>query len=338
MDGVSLGLLRTRSTQQKNHADPGPSAARSGLDTALRANSLGPSVAELNTKLGGQALRTITFFALLLAGLVPVVATAADTLTKVKESGTFVIGYREDAKPFSYLDESGAPAGYSVDLCKRVAAAVKQAVGSGTITVEFKPVTAENRIDMVATGDVDIECGSSTHTIDRRQKVGFTLTTFVDGAEMLVRTGTGVGDLPDLSGRKVGVLGGTTTETGLRAALTGSLIDADVVTFDRHEAGIAALEAEQIDAYFADRTLLIGLADVAKDAGKLELSGRFYSYEPYGLMIRRDDDDFRLVADQTLASIYRSGQIWEIYQKAFPDAEASELLVALFILQGLPEK
>jgi ABC-type amino acid transport substrate-binding protein len=116
------------------------------------------------------------------------------------------------------------------------------------------------------------------------------------------------------------------------------MIDAEVATFEEHSAGLAAVEDGTIDAYFADRMLLLGLGQEAEDARTLQLSGRFYSYEPYALMLRRGDDKLRLAADTALANLYRTGQIWEIYRKHFGDAEPSELLVAMFILNGIPEK
>lgn len=262
----------------------------------------------------------------------------ADTLAKVRDTGQLVIGFREDARPFSYRDEAGNPAGYSVDLCRRIAAAVKDALGMDAIDVVFEPVAVGSRIDMVSSGAVDIECGSTTHTLERREQVDFTLLTFITGAEMLTRVESEIGDLGDLVGRNVGVLEATTTEQGLRAALRAQMIDATVETFGRHEEGLAALEDGAIDAYFADRILLLGLAGEARDAEALQLSGQFYSYEPYAFMLRQGDHGFRRVADGALAALFRSGQIWSVYDAHFGNAEPSELLVALFIVQSLPKR
>lgn len=262
-------------------------------------------------------------------------APPADTLARVKETGKLVIGFREDARPFSFRDEGGNPAGFSVDLCRRIAAEVKAAVGRD-VDVTFVPVTAGNRIAMVQKGEVDIECASSTYTLERRKKVDFTLETFVTGAEMLVRVGSNIKDLPDVAGKKVGVLKGTTTEVGLKSALKAHAINAEVMTFTDHKEGLRALEGGKIDAYFGDRILLVGLARDAKDPQELQLSGKFYSYEPYAFMVRRGDDNLRLVADTALATLYRSGQVWKIYEKYFGGAQPSGLLVALYILQAIP--
>ena len=280
-------------------------------------------------------LLTLFFAALLAAG--PATASPpADTLAKVTETGQFIIGFREDARPFSYRDSEGNPAGYSVDLCRRVAALVKEASGRDTIDVQFVAVAADNRVAAVQSGEIDIMCGATTDTLERRAKVDFTQHIFITGAEMLVKTDSGIDDIGDLSGRNVGVLKGTTTEIAVRDGLKAGMIDADVATFEQHEEGLAAVESGAIDAYFADRILLLGLGQQAKDPTTLQLSGRFYSYEPYALMLRRGDDGLRLAANTALANLYRTGQIWEIYRKHFGDAEPSELLIAMFILGGVP--
>jgi ABC-type amino acid transport substrate-binding protein len=282
------------------------------------------------------------FFCAMLLAAIPAKAPSAadtvpaDTLAKVGETGRFVIGFREDARPFSYRDSEGNPAGYSVDLCRRIAALVKEASGREALDVQFVPVVAGNRVAAVQSGEIDIMCGAVTDTLERRAEVDFTQHVFITGAEMLVKTDSGIEDIGDLSGRKVGVLKGTTTEVAVREGLKAGMIDADVATFEQHEQGLAAVEDGAIDAYFADRILLLGLGQQAKDPATLQLSGRFYSYEPYAFMLRRGDNELRLAADTALANLYRTGQIWEIYRKHFGDAEPSDLLIAMFILGGVP--
>lgn len=273
---------------------------------------------------------------LMVAGMAISAVAAADTLSKVAETGRFVIGYREDAPPFSYRTSKGEAAGYSVDLCRIIAENLKRTLKREDIAVEFAPVTATDRIDKVAAGDVDIECGSSTHTLSRRERVDFSFSTFVTGAEMVVGADSEIDELADIAGKRVGVLAGTTTETGLRATLANQKLDAEVQTFGEHKTGIEALKAGSIDAYFGDRVILLGVIDEVDGGDALKLSGRFYSYEPYALMLRRDDDNLRLVVDSVLADLYRSGDIWEVYSAHFGEAQPSELLVALFLLQSVP--
>ena len=266
-------------------------------------------------------------------------AVAAGTLDKVRDSGKFVIGHREASPPFSSLDANGNPVGYSIDLCKRIAAAVGNELGLDGLEVSYKPVTSENRIAMLLNGEVDIVCGSSTNTLKRQEEVDFTLLTFITGAEMLVGVNSGINGLKDLSGKTVGVVSGTTTEAGLKKALQKRFIDAEIIPVEDHDDGLKMLEANEIEAYASDRVLLIGLARKAKDPSQFMLTNRLYSYEPYAFMVRPNDTAFRLVADRTLASLYRSGAIAEIYETWFGNFKksASDLLKALYVLQGLPE-
>ena len=282
-----------------------------------------------------RALRALPMAALAFAIALP---AWAGTLDDIKASGTIKVGFREDARPFAFVGQDGKPAGYSVELCDRIASQLAEELGLPGLNVEYVPVKASERIDMLLSGKIDIECGSSTQTLERREKVDFSLLTFITGAEMLTRKDSGINDLGTLAGRKVGVLGGTTTESGLLAGLQRRGITAEVITVPTHAEGLARLESGEIDAYFGDRVLLILLALDAQDPSSLKLSGHFYSYEPYALMMRRGEDDLRLAADRTLARLYRSGDIGEVYRRWFGDSNPSDLLKALYVTQGLPEK
>ena len=260
----------------------------------------------------------------------------ADSLDAIKSSGVFKIGFREDARPFAFRNAEGRPSGYSVELCDLIASELAAALGLPGLNIDYVPVTAANRIDKLEAGEIDIECGSSTYTLERRERVDFSLLTFITGAEMLTRKDSGISDLKTAAGRKVGVLGGTTTERGLLAGLEKRGISAEVITVTTHEEGLAALESGTIEAYFADRALLILLALESQDPSALMLSGHFYSYEPYALMLRKGDERLRLIADSTLAALYRTGKIREVYRHWFGETKASDLLQALFITQGIP--
>jgi len=141
------------------------------------------------------------------------------TLEKIARTGEFVIGYRTDASPLSYENADGRPSGYSVDLCRRIAAAVKAHLGKENIETRFVPVTSDERISAVVTGKIDIECGSTTVTLSRQEQVDFTLPTFVTGGSVLSLAKTGIHDMSDLSGKKVGVVKDTTTVEQLRSHL-----------------------------------------------------------------------------------------------------------------------
>ena len=284
----------------------------------------------------GRLASVACALAVTLAALSPV---RADTMEKIKTTGAITIGYREASPPFSFNGEAGRPAGYSVDLCNRIAAAAKAELGLSELAVHYVPVTPETRIDRLVSGEIDIECGSTTRTLARQARVDFTLLTYVTGTELLVRVGSGIDGLDGLEGKTVALLPGTTTETLIRSALAKRTVSAVIKPVRDHDEGVAAVEAGTADAYASDEAILIGLARKARDPGQLRLTGALYSLELYALMIRQNDAAFRQLADGTLARIYRSGDINDVYQRWFADwtAPPSRLLVALFLLQSIPE-
>jgi glutamate/aspartate transport system substrate-binding protein len=264
--------------------------------------------------------------------------TRTGTLKKVADSGTLTIGFRENALPFSYTGSDGKPTGYSIDLCQEIAVAVQQELKLSNLAVRWVPVTPENRVDAVANGTVDIECGSTTASLSRQEKVDFTLMTFVDGASLLIAEGSGLRTVGDLAGKRVGVVPGTTTEKAVADFLRAQSIAATVVAVKDHDEGLAALQTSKIEAYASDRTILVGLVLQARGTSRYALVSDDLSYEPYGFMVRRDDSAFRLVANRALARLYRSGAIGTVYSKWFGAmGKPTPALVLMYALQGLPE-
>lgn len=266
------------------------------------------------------------------------------TLKKIKDSGTIAIGYRESSPPFSFAEpSSAAPAGrkavgYSIDLCLRVVDSLQKRLKVSPIQVKWVPVTPDTRISAVVNGTVDLECGSSSNTLTRQEQVDFSHLTFVDGGGLLVKANSGLVQMSDLAGKRIGVIPGTTTDKALAEALRKEKLTAQVVPVKEHAEGRAALDAGRIDAYASDRALLIGLILTAANPGQLGLSDVMFSYEPYGLMLRRDDSAFRLEVNRALSEVYRSGDIAAIYQKWFGAfAKPGPLLLAMYLLQSLPE-
>ena len=264
--------------------------------------------------------------------------TRTGTLKKVGDSGTLTIGYRENALPFSFTGSDGKPTGYSIDLCQEIAVAVQQELKLSNLALRWVPVTPENRVDMVANGTVDIECGTTTASLSRQEKVDFTLTTFVDGASLLIAEGAGIRTVADLAGKRVGVAPGTTTEKAIGDFLRAQSIPATIVSVKDHDEGLAALQTSKIDAYASDRTILVGLVLQARGTARYALVSDDLSYEPYGFMVRRDDSAFRLVANRALARLYRSGAIGAVYSKWFGAlGKPTPALILMYALQGLPE-
>ena len=282
--------------------------------------------------------------ALLAAGLVFPGSTllakdAEGTLDKIAKSGEFLIGYRTDASPLSYENADGEPSGYSVDLCRRIAAGVKAHLGKDDIKTKFVPVTSNERISAIVSGKIDIECGSSTVTLTRMEQVDFTLPTFVTGGSVLALAESGIKSMTDLSGKKVAVVKGTTTVEQLRNYLQEVLIDAEVVTVADRSAGMAQLNKGDVDAFASDQIVLIGQIIEAPFPRRYWLMDDTFSYEPYGFVVRRNDADFRLVANKAITQLYRSGQHIDIFQKWIGriGIQPPPILIAMYQLNTLPE-
>lgn len=271
---------------------------------------------------------------LTLAALLALAAQAADaaTLDRIRNTGTFRIGYRADAKPYSYEDRNGQPAGYVVDLCNEVAAAL-----GANINRQYVRVPADRRFEAVRDGHVDILCDPSSITMPRREMVDFSLPTFVDGASVISRTSKPVSSYEDFAGKRIGVLVGTTTEDTLRRALDELNLKASIVPATDHLTGLDLLTGDKIDAYFADRGII---AAVLREGGRpgFELSKQYFSYETYALALPRDDGAFRLLVDRTLAGLYRSGKINAILEKSFGKAPLDDLMKTMILINSLPDR
>lgn len=275
----------------------------------------------------------------LLAVAVVFAAHAQDTgtLKKIRDAKSISLGYRTDSPPFAFTGPDGQPAGYSVDLCKRVAASLEQNLKSGGIAVKWVPLTAANRFDQVTSGAVDLECGNTSLTLSRMEKFDFSNLIFVDGGAVLVLAETSVGRLADLAGKTVAAVAGTTTEGSLRSALKEKLIDAKVVTVKDEAEALAALQAKKIDGYAADRVKLFALVTRAKGDTKYALVQDEFTFEAYGLMMRRDPA-FRLAVNRALSQIYRTGAIGEIYGRWLgPLGKPGPVLAAMYLLNAIPE-
>ena len=260
------------------------------------------------------------------------------TLKRIKDTGTIKIGFRENSPPFSYLGADKKPVGYSIDLCERIARAAQQELKLADLKIQHVPVTVENRADAVVNGTVDIECGSTTMTLSRQDKVDFTSLTFVDGGGFLVARASGIQGVTDLAGKRIGVIPGTTTEGALKQELQRAGVTATLVNMPDHNQGFAAVQGAQIDAYASDRVILVGLLVQANAADRFALADQQFSFEPYAFMVRRNDSAFRLVANRTLARLYRSGDIAPIFGRWFGMlGKPSPALVVMFGVLSTPE-
>ena len=236
------------------------------------------------------------------------------TLQQIKKTGQIRIGYRVSEPPMSFLDKDGNPTGYSIDICKGIVAKVENQIGTD-VKVEYVPVTADGRFKALGDNKIDILCGSTTKTLSRSELVDFTQLTFVTGASLMTLKDNKANDSDGFDGKKIGVVKATTTAGELKKLFQDTSIDAEVVLFNSAKEGIDALRKKKIDAFSSDQVILIGLALKEHDSMNFEIKSEVFSFEPFALAVRRNDADFRLVADRVISELYRSRKILEIYDK-----------------------
>ncbi|HUC08929.1 MAG TPA: amino acid ABC transporter substrate-binding protein [Stellaceae bacterium] len=280
--------------------------------------------------------KTTVLFAALTMVMLASAAALAGTLDRIKQDKAIRIAYRDDAPPFSYLDKNNAPAGFMVDLCRDVAIELAQQLNLPPLKIVYVTVTAADRFDAISGGKADLLCEPTTQTLSRREQVDFSIPTFIDGAGLMIRS-DGPKSLADLGGRKIGVLAGTTTEQELDASLKDAGVTATVIPAKTHEQGLAMLDDGKVSAYFADRAILMFLAQQSAAPRKLLLADNYLTVEPYALALPHGDEDFRLAVDRALSDIYRSGKIATVFTRTFgSQTKPSKTLLTLYLISALP--
>jgi ABC-type amino acid transport substrate-binding protein len=265
-------------------------------------------------------------------------SAASPTLDRIKASGKVTFGYRDAAPPFSVRQRDGRVRGYSVELCERVAAEIARALKMPNLKTEWRPVDSETRLPDVVAGKVDAECGTTTMTLARMERVDFSLPIFVDGGSALVRTGTSLRRWADFEGKRIAVIPATTTESALKRALGVFGASARFVPVKDGEEGVALVLAGKADAYASDRMLLTQLKAADTRGDQLEFVPSDFSFEPYALVLPRNDADFRLLVNRTLTGLYKSGEIDAIFIRWLaPYGQPGPLLNSMFYLNALPE-
>ncbi len=261
-------------------------------------------------------------------------------LAKITSAGAITIAYRADATPFSFVEETTREiGGFSIDLCKRVVALMAtQLKSKAPLQIKWHPVTVQTRMDAVAKGQADMECGSTTVTLARLKQVDFSSYIFVDGTGLMTKSSLGIRASSDLGGKRIAVVGGTTNEAAVRAHLKERQIAATVMTFKSRDEAFAAMEGGKAEAFASDRLLLLGATERTKDPKALIMLPDELSFEPYGIVLPRGDAELRLAVNAALAQIYRSGEIKEIFGRWFGRlGEPTIITKAIYILGSIPE-
>jgi ABC-type amino acid transport substrate-binding protein len=280
-----------------------------------------------------------TWLAGVLAAVLAVPAAAqTGAMERIRGKGVITLGYIEGAAPFSFVGDDKQPQGYSIDLCREIAAGIRDQLRLAKLETRWVRLTIQNRLEAVREGRVDIECSTTTWTLSRQALVDFSLITFVDGGSILARRDSGGARLMDFGGKRVAVIAGTTTEKVLREGLVQRSIKAEVVTVTTRAEGMKLLEAAKVDGFASDRTILLGLAESSAERGALRVLDEDFSVEPYALSLPRGDYEFRLAVNRVLARLFRDGGIVRVYERWLGRlGPPSVLLSAAYFVQSLSE-
>jgi len=243
-------------------------------------------------------------------------AVLTGTLRKAKDTGALAIGYRESSLPFSYLNQSKRPIGYSIDICTNIVEAAGAEVGRD-LTVQWVPVTSENRFEAITSGKIDLECGSTTRNAERQQMVAFSPVIFVAGTKLMVPKASPVSAATDLKGKTVVVTKGTTNEIAMHNVDRKFQLGLNIVTAPDHEQSYQMLVDGKVDAFATDDILLYGLIAHHKSQDKFRVTGDYLSYEPYGIMFRKGEVEFATVVERAFRKLGSNHDLIPLYEKWF---------------------
>jgi ABC-type amino acid transport substrate-binding protein len=245
------------------------------------------------------------------------VASAGPALERIKQTGTITIGHRESSVPLSYYDADKKPVGYAVDLCVKLAEAVRKSLQLRTINVKYQMVKPADRIPMVEAGKVDMECGSTTNNADRRKKVAFTVPHYVGGARYAVRADSKIAEISDFEGKKLVSTEKTTPLEAVKRANQERLLGITILQASDHAKAIEMVEKGEADGFVMDDVLLYGLIAGRPDPTKLKVVGKFLTIEPLAIMVSKDDPELKKIFDDEMKRMIYSREAFEIYERWF---------------------
>jgi ABC-type amino acid transport substrate-binding protein len=244
-------------------------------------------------------------------------ALAGAVLDDIRSRGKIVIAHRESSVPFSFVDASGRPVGYAIDLCKRIAESVRARLGMKSLAIEYVKVTPADRIAVIVERRADLECGSTTNNAERRQKVAFTVPHYVTGARYLVRADSPIGELQGFQGKKLVSTTGTTPLKSITSANKERLLGITIVEVPDHARAVEMVEKGEADGFAMDDVLLYGLRSSRVDPDKLKVVGKFLTIEPLAIMLSKNDPEFKRVVDDEMKHLIISREIYAIYDRWF---------------------
>ena len=241
----------------------------------------------------------------------------ADTLKKIKDSGSVTMGVRESSGALSYTLGDGKYVGYHVEVCAKALADIQKQLGLAKLDIKYQPVTSQNRIPLVQNGTVDIECGSTTNNATRQKDVAFAVTTFVEEVRIAVKANSGITSIAQLNGKKVATTTGTTSVQLLRKNERATNVNFDEVFGKDHSDSFLLLESGRADAFVMDGQILAGNIAKAKNPADFKIVGEVLSVEPIAIMMRKDDPAFKKAVDDSIKGMMKSGEIAKLWDKWF---------------------
>lgn len=244
-------------------------------------------------------------------------AQAAGVLDRVKAGGHLVLAHRDASIPFSYLDADGKPVGYAIDLCLRLAEVIRKKAGVRDLPIDYVKVTAADRIEVIAQGKADMECGSTTNNAERREKVAFTVPHFIVGARILVRANSTVTRLEDLSGKTVVSTRGTTPLKVMDQLNRQHLLNLKITEAADHQQALQMVAQGKADAFVMDDVLLFGLMASSPTPADFKVVGRYLTTEPLAIMLPKGDVALKQLVDEEMKRLIVSRDIYPVYERWF---------------------
>lgn len=276
--------------------------------------------------------------ALAIGSWMPASQAEAGTLDDIAASGRITIANVEDLPPFAMTGDDGIPTGLSIELCRAIVSELATQIEVPLISIDYVPVTLQSRLDTIVSGRAHMECGATTVTLSRRERVDFSVPFFASGASIAVADVTALPNMEALADKRIAVVKGTTTQNVIKSALRAERIDVEIIPVERTADAVAAIREDRADAIAHDKMILIGLMQDPSGADLVTLPG-LLSFDPYGIVLPRGDADFRLAVDRAIIGLYQDGVLDDLYQKwlAPLGAQPGATLDRMLQLQAVPE-
>lgn len=239
------------------------------------------------------------------------------TLKKISDTKTIVVGFRESSVPFSYLDNNQKPIGYHMDMCNNIVEAVKTKLKLPNLKVEMQPVTSANRIPLLQNGTIDMECGSTTNSVTRQEQVAFANSTFITNVKVVVKKSSGIKNLADLDGQPIATTSGTTSVQLIKQNEKGSNISFKEIYGKDHAESFLLVANDRAKAFVMDDILIAGLIANSRNPNDYTFLPESLRTEPYGIMLRKDDPQFKALLDESVNGMIKSGEAKKLYAKWF---------------------